>query len=54
MAIVLVLLAALIAADLLRSESLIRSVWGDLFGPRSELRRFLDGFRRRGPGGWGR
>ena len=41
-----VLVVLLLAFDLLRADSILRSVWNDFFGPRSLLRRFLDGFRR--------
>lgn len=54
MVIVTVLVVALVAADLLRSESILRSLWVEFFGPRSIIRRFLDGLRTRGPGVWGR
>lgn len=48
-AILVLVVVVLVAADLLRTDSIIRSVWNDFFGPRPILRRFLDGFRR-GPG----
>lgn len=45
-AILIVVLVLLVVLDLVRPDSLLRSVWNDFFGPRSILRRFLDGFRR--------
>lgn len=48
-----VVILALVAVDLLRTDSFLRGTWSDLFGPRSQIRRFLNGFRIRGPG-WSR
>lgn len=54
LAVVLLVVALAVVADLLRSDSLILSLWSDVFGARSVIRGFLDELRTRGPGGWGR
>lgn len=51
----LVLIAALLVVllvvfDLLRPDSLLRELWGELFSRRSFLRGFLEDIRERGPG----
>lgn len=46
--VLLVLIVAMVAVDLFSADSMIRSAWGDFFGPRSMLRRVLDGLRSRG------
>ena len=48
-AVAVIVVLALVVADLLRSDSLLRGAWNELMGPRSQIQRMLEGFRQRGP-----
>lgn len=44
------LVLTLVVVDLFRPDSLLLSLWADVFGTRSHLRDFMDGMRDRDPG----